>query len=381
MHIAIIGAGMAGLAAARALRQRHTNITITIYEKSRGLGGRVATRRRAGFVFDHGAQNIKPSPAIERLLTRELPANGLRNVTLPVWTFDAAGALSPGDDAQNQEPKYVYADGLNRLGKLLAEGLDVRREVRVGQLTTDDRPFDDALRHAQEVPQGERPTTDSEAQHADSIVRRPWSIVSTEGAVIGTAKAVLLTPPAPQTAEIVAASVLDVEARGALLAELGTVQYNPCLSFALPYARRIERPFYALINDDRQHAITWLALEHVKAPERCPPNHSLLIAQMAPQWSRDHWDTPVEALLPDLTALVGALLGEDLLDPLWCDRQGWRYALPAARADFDKLNRIGSPHGLFFAGDYTADKGRVHLAIEHGWRVAELISRVAAAEA
>jgi hypothetical protein len=29
---------------------------------------------------------------------------------------------------------------------------------------------------------------------------------------------------------------------------------------------------------------------------------------------------------------------------------------------------------LFFAGDYTAGQGRVHLAIEQGWRVAEVIS-------
>ncbi|PMP81742.1 MAG: FAD-dependent oxidoreductase, partial [Roseiflexus castenholzii] len=44
MHLAIIGAGMAGLSAARELRQRHPDLSITIYEKSRGVGGRVATR-------------------------------------------------------------------------------------------------------------------------------------------------------------------------------------------------------------------------------------------------------------------------------------------------------------------------------------------------
>ena len=44
MKLAIIGAGVAGLAAARALRQRRPDLAITIYEQSRSLGGRVATR-------------------------------------------------------------------------------------------------------------------------------------------------------------------------------------------------------------------------------------------------------------------------------------------------------------------------------------------------
>ena len=59
MKLAIIGAGVAGLAAARALRQRRPDLAITIYEKSRGLGGRVATGRRDGYIFDHGAQNMR----------------------------------------------------------------------------------------------------------------------------------------------------------------------------------------------------------------------------------------------------------------------------------------------------------------------------------
>ena len=56
----------------------------------------------------------------------------------------------------------------------------------------------------------------------------------------------------------------------------------------------------------------------------------------------------------------------------WSDAQRWRYALPAGQADFARLNGTGS--GLYFAGDFTAELGRVHLAIESGWRAAELIA-------
>ena len=41
-HIAIIGVGMAGVTCARTLRQAGHNVTL--FEKSRGLGGRMSTR-------------------------------------------------------------------------------------------------------------------------------------------------------------------------------------------------------------------------------------------------------------------------------------------------------------------------------------------------
>ncbi len=342
MQLAIIGAGVAGLAAARSLRRQRPDLAITVYEKSRGLGGRAATRRRDGFVFDHGAQYFKtPDPALERLITQELPADLLHDIGMPVWTFDAEGVLAEGDPQQNAGPKWTYRDGLNRLGKLLAEGLEVRREVRIARL---------------------EPSGGSGGR---------WALVDTAGALAGAADRVLLTPPAPQTADLLAA--LPPEPRDALLAELGRARYRRCISLALAFRRSLARPFYALVNTDRLHPIAWLALEHQKAPDRCPPGHSLLLPQMAPQWSLDHWDTPDTQLAAQAAPLAAALLGEDLGEPLWCDVQRWRYALPDAGADFDTLNRLGASHGLFFAGDSTAEQGRVQLALASGLRAARLI--------
>ena len=54
MHVAVVGAGMAGVAAARTLLQ--AGHRVTLIEKSRGFGGRMATRRTEFGGFDHGAQ-------------------------------------------------------------------------------------------------------------------------------------------------------------------------------------------------------------------------------------------------------------------------------------------------------------------------------------
>jgi renalase len=332
---------MAGLAAARALRAARPGLAITVYEKSRGLGGRAATRRRAeGFVFDHGAQYFKtPTAELERLITRDLPHDELFDIARPVWTFDHAGTIAEGDPLQNADPKWSYRSGISTLGKLLGDGLTIQREVRVA-----------ALR------QGAGPR---------------WSLVGDRQQPIGDADMVLLTPPAPQTADLLAASDLPDELRSQLVAALQPAVYRRCLSLAFGYARAIHRPFYALVNTDRAHPISWVALEHEKGPQRCPPGHALLIAQMGPAFSAERWDTPADALAPLVAGLVGDLLGEDLDEWLWADRQGWRFALPDGRAE---LARLGAEQGLFFAGDYTAGLGRVHTAIEAGWRAAAAIA-------
>ncbi|NBV51116.1 FAD-dependent oxidoreductase [bacterium] len=50
--ILVIGAGISGLASARALQDQ--GFSVAILEKSRGLGGRMATRRDENGLWDHG---------------------------------------------------------------------------------------------------------------------------------------------------------------------------------------------------------------------------------------------------------------------------------------------------------------------------------------
>ncbi|MCZ7575328.1 MAG: FAD-dependent oxidoreductase [Ardenticatenaceae bacterium] len=121
--------------------------------------------------------------------------------------------------------------------------------------------------------------------------------------------------------------------------------------------------FYALVNTDREHPINWLAFEEDK-PDRIPPGQSLLIVQMAPEWSVAHYNLGLDDLLPSVTALAGELLGSDLSAPAWADLQPWRYALPNTLADAAAVAQ-GQPAGLFVTGDALAG-GRVHLALESG---------------
>ncbi len=53
MHIAIIGTGLSGLTVAGLLKSA---ANITLFEKSCGVGGRMATRYAEPYSFDYGAQ-------------------------------------------------------------------------------------------------------------------------------------------------------------------------------------------------------------------------------------------------------------------------------------------------------------------------------------
>lgn len=351
-QIAIIGAGVAGLAAARELaRAGHA---VVVYEKSRGLGGRVTTRRaEGGFAIDHGAQLLKaPSPAVAALVAA-IP--GAHVIDAPIWTFDGAGQLRPGDPQLDAGAKWTWPGGIAALGRHLGQDLDVRREVAVGAL---------AAAAAPGAPLGVR-----------------YAVHDTAGAAVGAADAVLLTAPAPQSAAILASSWLGDVTRRPLLAALEPARYRPCLSVALAYPRRPEVPWYAALNTDRAHPITWLACEHVK-PGRAPAGAGLMLAQMSPAWTEAHWDALPKGAYPggalpaaaaEADALVRGLLGDALGEPLWADAHRWRYALCDAPCGPAAVRGVA---GIFVAGDLEAGQGRVHLAIESGWRAA---LRIAAA--
>jgi renalase len=335
--IAIIGAGESALAAAHTLLD--SGWDVTLFEKSRSVGGRAATRKRAGFTYDHGAQYIKPgSPASIALVTERFLTPDLITIQKPVWAFNSSGQIQDGDPQQNAEAKWSYRSGLTSLAKRMAEDLTIHLETQISQL--------------QQLSDG-------------------WHLLATNNNQFGPFDKLLIAIPAPQAAALLEASPLKNDLHKTLFAYLDRAHYNPLLSIALGYRPRPqERPYYALVNTDKAHPISWLAWEHEKSAERATSDTGLLIAQMAPQYSQEHWQSPDEMIISDVAKLVATLLNESLASPFFSDIQRWRYALPSEKADPTRLNQLSLPLGLAFCGDGFVG-GRVHLALEHGIMVAE----------
>lgn len=334
--VAIIGAGMSGLAAAHILQD--AGYTVTLFEQEHNPGGRATTRKQHGFIFDPGAQYIKQgAPDSVSFITDRFSIPDLIDITKPVWIFDGAGHIQEGDPVLNAEPKWNYRHGLCMLAKRMGEGLDIRFETRIA--------------HVQQTHLG-------------------WNLYAAPDQLIRSFEYLIISIPAPAASALIQASHFTHDIRSQICSQLDTAHYNPLISVALGYRPRpISRPYYALVNTDRQHPISWLAWEHEKAPERAPTDTGLLIAQMAPRYSAEHWDTPDADLIPEVVERVRTLIDEELPYPFFTDVQRWPYALPSDKADAESLNALTLPHGLAFCGDAFVG-GRAHLAIEHGIMVA-----------
>ncbi len=323
LRVGVVGAGVAGLAAARALvAAGHEAV---VFEKSGGLGGRCATRRVGPYTFDTGATSFVPrGSALEAALLHELDATDLVRVERPVYVHRGNRA-APGDPTRAQQARYVYRDGINRIGKLLAEGLDVRQGTLIEGL---ERPLDG-------------------------------------GYVLGgeAFEAVVLAVPAPQ-AEPLLASVGEARA-------LANARYRACVSVLFGFERPLDTPYHAAVCLDRNVPLTWLSVESVKVPgARAPEGHAAVVAQMSPEYSQRRYDAPDSLILGEVLADVRRLVGAGVGEPVVSDVKRWRYSQPETTASFESANPPGAR--LIVAGDGVL-AGRADAAYETGLLAARRI--------
>ncbi|WP_135854890.1 NAD(P)/FAD-dependent oxidoreductase [Halorussus salinus] len=346
--IAVVGAGVAGLGVAYALRE--TDAEVTVFERREEVGGRAATHRRDDCVYDVGANYCKDDDErVADLLSGDL-ADGLVDTAGPVWTFDADGEISAGRG--DDDRKWSYRDGLATLGERLRDASDatVRTGVEVTALT---REGDDEWRVEFEVADPDSPMAGDE--RADAVV---------------------LTPPAPTTAYLLDRAdwgAGDDALREDLVEAAADVPYRTLLSVALHYPDRADLPYYALVNTDKSHDLGWVSREECK-PGHVPDGESLLVVQPSPEWSRHRYDDADDEIAVQAADAAAELLDDpDRYEFDWADVVRWRDALPDRGADAQILDR-GAEADLFFAGDWVAGEGRIHAALRSGLETGERIA-------
>jgi len=340
-NVGIVGAGAAAAALAYVVDGALPDAEVTVLEKSRGVCGRAATRRRGDVTYDYGANYVKSDDdRVAELLTRELDAAGLVDVTEPIYTFDADGTVSEGRDADDH--KWTYREGLTQIAKRLFGRTDatVRRGTRVDRLV----------------------------RGGDG-----WRLVDAGGTARGPFDAVVCNPPAPQTASLLRGAEWDSPARAALADAADAVEFRTVYAAVLHYPFELDRPYYALVNPGKDHPAGWIAREECK-PGHVPDGETLLVVQAAPDWSVAHYDDPAEENAAALAGMAAEVVGDDRLrEPDWTDHQGWRYALPEAGVDRGPVGSAES-EGLYVVGDWVAGEARLHAALRNGLEVGERLA-------
>jgi predicted NAD/FAD-dependent oxidoreductase len=304
----VVGAGISGLLAARELAGAGWDVTVL--DKGRGVGGRMATRRIQGRpntgTFDHGAQFFTVRGERFGALVEGWQEAGI----VEEWSRgfpDAAGQRN-----EDGHPRYRCAGGMTGLCKYLAEGLDkVRTGERVVEVTRRDGAWE----------------------------------VACEGGLEESAGALLITAPAPQALVLAQSGGYDLpaEVRG----QLRRIAYDPCLALMALLSEGPEvvpEPGGVQIKGE---PLDWISDNRRKGISAAPA----LTIHGGPKWSREHYDLPEEEVTDRLLLFASERLGHDLRGRLVeTSLARWRYSwVTQAHPEPCLVAEADGP--LVFAGD------------------------------
>jgi predicted NAD/FAD-dependent oxidoreductase len=315
LRVAVVGAGLAGLSAARALTD--AGAEVTVIEKSRAPGGRAATRRDGDYRFDHGAQYFTQRDA----RTRARLDAWVRDGVVAPWTGTIAvrdgGAWRTSDDGPT---RWVAVPGMRALGESLARDLDVRYATTVASL----------------------------GREASG-----WALRTTDGSTLGGFDRVLVTAPAPQ------ASALLAPHAPAFGEPLAAATMHPCVAAMVVLSRRPHVSWDAAFVNDSP-LLSWVARNASKPGRNA---HECWVLHATPSWSAAHLARDASSLVPALLDAFREVLGDDV-PVVHAVGHRWRYAIPAAPASAAEA-LYDAAQGLGAAGDWCVG-GRIEGALLSG---------------
>jgi predicted NAD/FAD-dependent oxidoreductase len=312
-RIAVIGGGMCGLACAHRLCAE--GLAPTIFEKSRGLGGRLATRRlEDGITFDHGAQYLTArGVAFQEMLHQSMNA-------------ETAGHWAPnqyGRKSHAAENWIVGTPGMNAIVKPLAKGIDVQFATEVSAIDRD----------------------------ADG-----WRVQTPPDPGGVLFDFIVLTAPAPQARALMAFNPEIVE-------DLDRVSIAPCWALLVSFETPSNLPFDVLRPEDG--SLAWIARNSSKPGREA--RKECWIAHASPSWSAAHLELDRDTVTKKLVGLFSESFGGGLPEIHYAAAHRWRYALTT-----EPLGRpfVSSDDQTAYIGGDWCLGARVENAYESGRAIA-----------
>jgi predicted NAD/FAD-dependent oxidoreductase len=254
---------------------------VTVFEKSRGVGGRMATRRTDdGFQFDHGAQYFTARDSRFRRYVNSWIDDGIVSRWRGRIVVLENGELT-GEKSETE--RFVAAPRMNALCKHLATDLDIQFQTRIDPLKR-------------------------EGNH--------WRIADEKGVTLGLFDVAVVSAPAGQTAQLLQeVPSVAVRARDTVM--------QGCWAVMLAFPSSLGLDFDgAFVHGS---PLSWIARNSSK-PGRNEAETWVLHA--SPDWTHAHLEEPVESIAQLLTEEFWPAIGLSATSADYSVAHRWRYALP-----------------------------------------------------
>lgn len=278
---------MAGLSAARALVDNGADVHV--FDKSRGPGGRMASRRKDELVFDHGAQYFTARD--ERFIRRV--EFWIQDGLVALWE-GAIGTVEQGrfEARPTEISRYVGIPRMSALTRHLAANLDITSNTRLVNATYD---------------------------------RDGWSLYDDSGKLESHYDGLIVTTPPVQAVQFLQDSPGLVE-------RINEVAMRPCWAVMVAIKEKLAIPFDGLFVQNSP--LSWICRNSSK-PNR--PSLETWVLHSAPDWAEEHLEMTPEEVLPLLMTAFSEATGIPEIPTLHAQAHRWRYALASNPLSYGAL--------------------------------------------
>ena len=330
-RVAVIGAGIAGAACAASLRE--AGMDVSLFDKSRGVGGRMATRRAEWVAtdgstlraeFDHGAQHIQARHPRFRAAMRRAAAAGV----VAAWSPKVHAAWP----APTHRESWVPLGQMQALARHLIADTPVHLNFQVQRLQ----------------------------RGGDG-----WRLVAVDGSTQGPFDQVLLAMPPAQAAVLLAGH------HDRWADSLAALRMEPCWTL-MAATQDLDWPWDACEPDSRRSPLAWVARNDRKPGREAPAGMATWVAHASAAWSAAHLEATPAAVQAALSQALAALLPTGV-KLQWHHRavQRWRYAVPAAAVATARPAAEcwwDARRGLGVCGDFLGNAATTAGGVESAWR-------------
>jgi hypothetical protein len=274
VRIAVVGAGIAGLACARELAR--ADARVTVFERSRGLGGRLGTRRQGNLAFDHGAQFVTARSRSFVKYAEVAERAGVLGRWSPRILEDDRLWEAPVEDWHVGQP------GMSALVRPMSRNVELQSGVGIHEIIQS---------------------------------QRGWELQADSGRQNHIYDAIAVAVPAPQALTLLGP-------HGRTFRHLHEVRMAPCWAGMFAFEQPVD--VGAEVRRWTRGPLTWAACDSSK-PER-PPGLHCWVVHASVAWSREHLEADAVAVAQLLLREFADATGARLPVPVHAQAHRWRHA-------------------------------------------------------